>query len=336
MGAIGPASECNAVGMRPLPGVPCAAMMDAAHRRHPEPHLALVPDACYLCKGGRLRQRFAARDGGAPEGAAAYNCTSFGHRSHPPIWECRDCGMLFQWPMRSAHELLRAYQDVEDPLYVAEKGNRYHTFRRVLRALGPAGGRTLLDVGAYCGYFLDVAREGGFRPEGLELSRWAAGHARSLGFTVHGVPLEELAAKGTQYDVVTLWDVVEHFADPREELAAAFRLVRPGGRIYLSTIDASSLVARLLGGQWPWLMDMHLFYFGRATLAALLEEVGFRVTDVRTYTHIISADYLLRKVGASFTPAAPVLEGLRRVVPGGWAIPFNLGDNMLMAAERPG
>jgi 2-polyprenyl-3-methyl-5-hydroxy-6-metoxy-1,4-benzoquinol methylase len=310
-------------------------MRDAAHRRHPEPHLAVVPDACYLCKGGRLRQRFAARDGGAPEGAAAYNCTSFGHRTHPPIWECRDCGMLFQWPMRSAHELLRAYQDVEDPLYVAEKGNRYHTFRRVLKALGPARGRTLLDVGAYCGYFLDVAREGGFRPEGLELSRWAAGHARSLGFTVHGVPLEELAARGTQYDVVTLWDVVEHFADPREELAAAFRLVRPGGRIYLSTIDASSLVARLLGGQWPWLMDMHLFYFGRATLAALLEEVGFRVTDVRTYTHIISADYLLRKVGASFTPAAPVLEGLRRVVPGGWAIPFNLGDNMLMAAERP-
>jgi 2-polyprenyl-3-methyl-5-hydroxy-6-metoxy-1,4-benzoquinol methylase len=310
-------------------------MTDAAPRRPPEPHLALVPDACYLCKGTRLRQRFAARDGGAPEGAAAYNCTSFGHRSHPPIWECRDCGMLFQWPMRSAQELLRAYQDVEDPLYVAEKGNRYHTFRRVLKALGPARGRTLLDVGAYCGYFLDVAREGGFRPEGLELSRWAAGHARSLGFTVHGVPLEELAARGAQYDVVTLWDVVEHFADPRAELAAAFRLVRPGGRIYLSTIDASSLVARLLGAQWPWLMDMHLFYFGRATLAALLEEVGFRVTDVRTYTHIISADYLLRKVGASFTPVAPVLEGLRRVVPGGWAIPFNLGDNMLMAAERP-
>ena len=43
-------------------------MTDAAHRRHPEPHLALVPDACYLCKGGRLRQRFAARDGGADVG----------------------------------------------------------------------------------------------------------------------------------------------------------------------------------------------------------------------------------------------------------------------------
>jgi 2-polyprenyl-3-methyl-5-hydroxy-6-metoxy-1,4-benzoquinol methylase len=243
--------------------------------------------------------------------------------------------MLFQWPMRSAQALLQAYQDVEDPLYVAEKDNRYRTFRRVLKELGPAEGRTLLDVGAYCGYFLDVAREGGFRPEGLELSRWASGHARSLGFSVHGVPLKELASRGGQYDVVTLWDVVEHFADPREELAAAFRLVRPGGRVYLSTIDVGSLVARLLGGQWPWLMDMHLFYFDRRTLAMLLEEVGFRVTDVRTYTHIISADYLLRKVSASFRPAAPVLELARRGVPGEWSIPFNLGDNMLMAAERP-
>ncbi|MBU8899880.1 class I SAM-dependent methyltransferase [Corallococcus sp. M34] len=243
--------------------------------------------------------------------------------------------MLFQWPMRSAQALLQAYQDVEDPLYVAEKDNRYRTFRRVLKELGPADSRSLLDVGAYCGYFLDVAREGGFRPEGLELSRWAAGHARQLGFTVHGVPLQELASRGGTYDVVTLWDVVEHFADPREELAAAFQLVRPGGRVYLSTIDVGSLVARMLGGQWPWLMDMHLFYFARRTLAMLLEEVGFRVTDVRTYTHIISADYLLRKVSASFRPAAPVLELLRRGMPGEWSIPFNLGDNMLMAAERP-
>lgn len=311
-------------------------MMDNAARRAAEPHLAPVPDACYLCKGGRLRLRHRARVAGTqPEGAAAYNCTSFGHRSHPPIWGCEDCGMMFQWPIQSPDALLQAYQDVEDPLYVAEKDNRYHTFRRVLRELGPAQGRTLLDVGAYCGYFLDVAREAGFRPEGLELSRWAGNHARGLGFTVHGVPLRELAAKGLQYDVVTLWDVVEHFADPREELKDALKLVRPGGRVYLSTIDAGSLLARVMGGQWPWLMDMHLFYFGRRTLAMLLEEVGFHVTDARTYTHIISADYLLRKVGASFTPAAPVLELVRRGVPSNWSIPFNLGDNMLMAAERP-
>ena len=106
--------------------------------------------------------------------AGAWRCTSFGHRHHPPIYGCDDCGLLFQWPMPADEELEEAYGGVVDPLYMAERDNRILTFRKVIRSLGPAGGRRLLDVGAYCGYFLEVARERGFRAEGLELSRWAA------------------------------------------------------------------------------------------------------------------------------------------------------------------
>jgi 2-polyprenyl-3-methyl-5-hydroxy-6-metoxy-1,4-benzoquinol methylase len=305
-----------------------------ARANSPEPHLSPVPSSCYLCGSTRLSMKFPGR-GGKPSGAEAFNCTSFGHGSHPPIWACAECGMLFQWPLRSQEELLGLYKDVEDPLYVAEKDNRYHTFRHVLRQLGETRGQTVLDVGAYCGYFLDVAREGGAKPEGLELSRWAAKHARSMGFTIHEQTLEQRAASGAQYDLVTLWDVVEHFADPRAELQAAFKLVRPGGRVCLSTIDAGSLVARMMGARWPWLMDMHLFYFSRATLALLLEEVGFRVLETRNYTHIVSAGYLLRKLSASFPPTAPLTELARRFVPEQLRVPVNLGDNMMMVAERP-
>jgi 2-polyprenyl-3-methyl-5-hydroxy-6-metoxy-1,4-benzoquinol methylase len=224
---------------------------------------------------------------------------------------------------------------VEDPLYMAEKENRILTFRRALKLLGSGGGRRLLDVGAYCGYFLQVARENGYQAEGLELSRWAAKHARAAGFTVHCETLGERARVGAAYDVVTLWDVVEHFADPRAELSAAFRLLRPGGQLCLSTIDAGSLVARLLGSRWPWLMEMHLFYFDRRTLLALLEEAGFQRIQVTTYTHTVSADYLLRKLAASFRPLAPLARLLRRIVPPRWPIPVNLGDNMAVTARRP-
>jgi len=237
--------------------------------------------------------------------------------------------------MRGADELRRAYEDVEDPLYVTERENRLRTFRRVLGAVGPARGRRLLDVGAYCGYFLKVALAAGFRAEGLELSRWAASQARASGLVVHRETLVEAAGGGRRYDVVTLWDVVEHLPDPRADLAAAFRLLEPGGRIHLATIDAASLLARLLGARWPWLMDMHLFYFDRSTLPALLEEVGFREVQRRPYVHTVSADYLLRKVAASFPPLAPVAWLLRRLVPARWPIPVNLGDNMLVTAVRP-
>src|SRR5512142_1600152 len=267
-------------------------------------------------------------------GHSSYRCTSFGHRAHGPIWACRSCRLLFQWPLPDATALLAAYGAVEDPLYLTEKDNRYLTFRKAVRLLGPAGGRRLLDVGAYCGYFVDVAREAGFAAEGIELSRWAVGHAQRLGIPVRNESIEERATSGARYDVVTLWDVVDHLSAPRRELQACARLLRRGGRIYVSTLDARSLVARALGSRWPWLMDMHLVYFDRATLPALLEETGFHVIERRTYTHTVSAEYLLSKAAASFPPLAPVAGAIRRVVPARLPIPVNLGDNMVVCAER--
>jgi 2-polyprenyl-3-methyl-5-hydroxy-6-metoxy-1,4-benzoquinol methylase len=192
-----------------------------------------------------------------------------------------------------------------------------------------------LDTGAYCGYFLDVARAAGFEVEGIELSRWASAQARSLGLKVHNETLGQRASHGGRYDVVTLWDVIEHFADPRAELSSVFRMLKPGGRVYISTIDCGSLLARALGAQWPWLMEMHLFYFDRSTLPVLLESVGFRVIEKSNYTHVVSASYLMRKTAASFPKVGGLARLAGRLLPERLAVPINLGDNMLVAAERP-
>ncbi len=277
--------------------------------------------------------RFPARLG-KPSGHASYCCTSFGHRAHGPIWACKACRLLFQWPPPEETALLAAYGAVEDPLYLQEKDNRYLTFRKAVRLLGPPAGRRLLDVGAYCGFFVDVARQAGFAAEGIELSRWAVAHARRLGLAVRNESIEERARSGARYDVITMWDVVEHLRDPRRELEACARLLRTGGRLYVSTLDARSLVARLLGRRWPWLMDMHLVYFDRVTLPALLEETGFRVLERRTYTHTVSAEYLVSKATASFPWLAPLDGALRRVVPARMPVPVNLGDNMVVSAVR--
>jgi SAM-dependent methyltransferase len=133
-----------------------------------------------------------------------------------------------------------------------------------------------------------------------------------------------------------MWDVVEHLADPRRDLELARDLLRPGGRLVISTIDAGSLVARLLGARWPWLMDMHLFYFDRRNLPALLEELGFRVVERGDYVHTVSAGYLLRKAEASFPVLRPLARLLRALLPAGLPVPVSLGDNMVLIAERVG
>jgi SAM-dependent methyltransferase len=311
-----------------------AAVETATIRREGATAGAAAPERCALCGAGGPALRFRAR-GGLAGGHAAYACTCFGHRAHGPIWACGRCRVLFQWPLPREEDLVAAYRAVEDPLYLAERENRYLTFRRALRHLGPARGRRLLDVGAYCGFFADVARGAGFRAEALELSRWAAAQARGLGLPVHEETLVERAASGERYDVITMWDVLEHLPDPRRELEAAFRLLAPGGRLHLSTIDAGSLVARAFGSRWPWLMHMHLFYFDRAGLVALLREVGFRVVGVRHYVHTVSTGYLGRKLAASFPALAPALRAVARVAPARLPVPVSLGDNLAYAAERP-
>ena len=295
----------------------------------------VVGHGCYLCGSDRLKLRFSGRPTPLHGGAETYSCTSLGHGSHPPIWMCAACGMLAQRPMAPSAELLSAYRAVEDPVYEIEKASRYFTFRRVVRRLGPGDGQRLLDVGAYCGYFLDVARESGYRPEGMELSRWAAERARTLGFEIHSNALQELAASGARYDVVTMWDVIEHMVDPRAELEAVLMLLPAGGRLYLSTLDVSSVFARLLGPRWPWLMDMHVYYFDRRTITALLRQVGFEVRAIDRYTHVVSAQYLFQKLTAAFPLARPAVRALATVVPGEWRVPVNVGDNILISAVRP-
>jgi 2-polyprenyl-3-methyl-5-hydroxy-6-metoxy-1,4-benzoquinol methylase len=159
--------------------------------------------------------------------------------------------------------------------------------------------------------------------------------ARSLGLTIHKQTVEERAGSGDRYDVLTMWDVVEHLENPRSELQAAFRLLEPGGSLHLSTIDAGSHFARLLGRRWPWLMDMHLYYFDRSTIDTLLTQAGFELEHISHYTHVVSADYLLGKAEAVFTPTRPLARALRRVVPARWRVPVNLGDNMHVVARRP-
>ena len=295
---------------------------------------APAPQRCYLCGSAEVALRFPARGQGVLD-PRAWNCSSFGHRRHPPIWRCRRCRLLFQWPRPAEAALLSAYGEVEDPVYLAEQENRALTFRRAVRLLGPARGRRLLDVGAYTGIFVDVAGRAGFEAEGLELSRWAAAQGRAMGLRMRNETIEERARSGARYDAITMWDVVEHLADPRRDLGHAFALLRPGGRLVLSTVDAGSALARLLGARWPWLMDMHLFYFDRRNLTSMLEEAGFRVLERRDYVHTVSAGYLLRKLAASFPGLRWLAGALGALLPARLPVPVSLGDNMAVVAERP-
>lgn len=239
------------------------------------------------------------KSGAAERDTSFFRCTSSTFSNHGDIVCCRRCGMLYNNPRPDALELEQAYRLVEDPAYLEEMAAREATFTLSLhqmhRFIQPPG--ELMDIGCYTGIFMKIAQEAGWRTSGLELSQWAAEKARALkAGAVFSEPPERLDLPQSSFDVVSMWDVIEHLPQPAETLATAFRLLKPGGVLAFSTHRADSLAARCLGTKYPFFMDMHVVHFTRRTIEKILEQQGFRLLAILPHRRILRASYFLDKL----------------------------------------
>src|SRR5262249_50070742 len=142
---------------------------------------------------------------------------------------------------------------------------------------GERGQGRLLDVGCNEGRGLVLYRRNGFKPEGLELNSRAAETARRRGFMVYESDIEQLQPS-LPFDRVVMSNVLEHALDPRAMLAAAHRLLVPGGELWISLPNRESWLRGAFGRSWiNWHVPFHLVHFDRVTLGRLLRDSGFSV-----------------------------------------------------------
>lgn len=157
------------------------------------------------------------------------------------------------------------------------------------------GNKTVLDVGCATGYLAQALGARGCTVSGVEYDADAAEKARP--FLDHLVVQDlvtldvESAFGDRRYDVIVLGDVLEHLADPVPVLARLTTLLAPGGSAVISVpnVTHGSLRLALLQGRWQYrelgLLDRtHLRFFTRASLMALLADVGLSALEVRTTT----------------------------------------------------
>ncbi len=296
---------------------------------------------CNLCGADDAFVRFPSTlPNGEHDDWRAYACTSNGYGRHGPIAQCRRCGLVYAVPRPSTQAVLETYTAVEDPLYQEEREGRVLTFEHHLRPLerftGPPAQRRLLDVGAYTGVFVEIATRHGWNAWGVEPSAWAVEQSRQRGLNMVSGTLETAGLDDNSFDVITLWDVIEHLTDPQSTLQEAWRILTPGGALIVHTIDMDSAFARALGPRWPWLMEMHLYYFSRRTLRAMLEQTSFEVAWMGAQGRYLRAGYLANRLAALFAPLGRPVEWLvttlqARQIP----LHVNLGDLFTVYARKP-
>jgi 2-polyprenyl-3-methyl-5-hydroxy-6-metoxy-1,4-benzoquinol methylase len=274
------------------------------------------------------------------EDHSAFRCTSTGYGKHHAIVKCARCGLVFANPRNNGQEVLAKYEKVEDPLYFEERQGRVITFEKHLRPLhqlvGPPNGRKLLDIGAHIGVFVEIANRAGWQATGIEPSHWSVEVARQLGTELIEGTLATSNLPQNTFDVVTLWDVIEHLSDPMAEIKHVFRVLKPGGWIVIHTMNIESLFAKLMGAKWPWFMEMHLYYFSERTLRRLLESAYFQWRRSQTQGRYLRLGYLVSRLKPFAPHLTMALDKLIRAVHlETMPAAINLGDLITVYAQKP-
>jgi len=235
--------------------------------------------ACLLC--------------GSESAAELFRATDRLHRTTArrfAILRCGQCGLMRLDPQPDPAES-RQYHP-ENYWFAPDQtaaGHLEEAYRRLVlrdharfveRALSDSGLRgPLLDVGCGGGLLLGMMRERGLSVVGLDNSAAAA----AIAWSRQGVPaicgeLEHAPLRAGGFAAITMFHVLEHVHDPRAYVAAAHRLLAPGGRLIAQTPNAACWQFRLLGRAWSGLdVPRHLFDFRSSDLERLLESCGFTV-----------------------------------------------------------
>lgn len=151
--------------------------------------------------------------------------------------------------------------------------------QRVSRLSGLIPEGELLDIGCGKGQFLWNASQAGYDVHGLDVSARAVAYARErFGVSAEVGTLDMMVSSGRQFDVVTLWHVLEHFTDPFQALRSIHALLREGGVCVIEVPNLYSLKFMLSRSKWEGGNHplYHRTFFSAATLGRAIRKAGFR------------------------------------------------------------
>ncbi len=212
--------------------------------------------------------------------------------SLPGVVRCLSCGLIYANP-RFKKEALKDFYSREYfeshsseamgyDNYVSDKELVEKTFKRRLLEIEkkwmPRRGK-LLDVGCATGFFLSIARQRGWKVDGIEISEYCCDYARrEFGIELYCGFFKDAKGFEPNFDLVTMWDYVEHSFTPDQDIRKAYELLAPGGVLALATPDVGSVPARIFKQNWMGFKEHeHLYYFTKQNLTALLRKEGSRL-----------------------------------------------------------
>ncbi|GHU05080.1 hypothetical protein FACS1894147_10890 [Spirochaetia bacterium] len=205
---------------------------------------------------------------------------------------CSTCGLVQMNPQPQTAEVEDRYRKSHGEDYLAyELANETSFLRLQQLALNDAdfgppneNAHRVLDIGCAAGALLEKLRGEGWETCGVEICKPSAEYGREKrGLDIRELPLEENHFPESAFDAVLASHLIEHLNKPSDFVREVRRVLRPGGRFYLTTPNIAGLQAKIFRGRWRSAIFDHLYLFSVKTLRRLLEQNGFTVEKIITW-----------------------------------------------------
>lgn len=257
-----------------------------------------IDKKCAICGTlGNSTELYPARLEDEAIDAKAFSARRFYDRKIHFRWaRCNQCGLLRSDPVLVAHEDLEKLYQESHFTYDAEVENLTNTYGRYLKKASVYNNKKerLLEIGCGNGFFLEEAlRQGYSEVFGVEPSREAVAKAPEA--IRKNIRMEMFRGDLFQqnfFDVVSIFQTLDHLTDPSMFLKDCFAILKPGGIFLAFNHNAGSWSANILGERSPIIDIEHTYLYDTKTMRTIFERNGFIVHEVHGAFNKISLEYL--------------------------------------------
>lgn len=231
------------------------------------------------------------------------------------IVRCKDCGMIYESPRYPESVILKGYASSNEAGHDSQYPMRVKSFLSALRKLSPQlppPGAKILDIGTAGGAFLEAATQYGYDAHGMEPSQYLVESGKKRGLQIEQGTIEAHRFGAGEFDMVCLWDVIEHLCDPRRDLALIRPLLKKDGILLINYPDIGTWAAKVAGKKFWWILSVHLHHFDQKSLGQLCRKTGFDPVLFKSYWQILEFGYL---EGIAAHLGVPLAAPIKKVTP---------------------
>jgi SAM-dependent methyltransferase len=260
----------------------------------------LHPTSCAICDTeGSAEELYPANFHVDAFSPAIFSARRLPDRIHYRMVRCQKCGLVRSDPVANAAAVAELYGESTFD-YGGELENLARTYGAYLRRLDRYGAirGSIFEIGCGNGFFLAQARAQGYRDlHGVEPSQAAIDLASEeiRGGIVHAMMGPGLFPDAS-FDVVCLFQVLDHLFDPAGILKNCLQILKPGGLLLCLNHNVEALSARLMKDRSPIVDIEHTYLYSPATIQRLLDKAGFVTLEIGKAWNTYSLGYLLRLV----------------------------------------